>query len=1343
MKRRKNLALGITSLAALGLLFFLLREPDQRENQTPATAGESPQSSAAAVPAPSAPRSLSSATSLPIANTVAANQPTAPALPPRSSPQPASPPTQPANPSTRSDREPTPAELAAGFRFDRLIAKPQNRLLAAPGFPARSAAALAASRVTVQSTFSRLGGLQTLALDQADGTRADLETRLAALQASGLYDYVEPDYIRTTSRVANDPRYVSGELWGLHNTGQDGGTADADIDAPEAWDLLTGAPTVVVAVIDTGVRYTHEDLAANMWTNPGEIPGNGIDDDNNGYIDDIYGIDARNRDSDPMDDNRHGTHCAGTVAAVGNNGKGVVGVAWQARIMALKFLSGSGSGSDTGAIECIDYAIANGAQILSCSFGGSGYGQALRDALIRARQAGILVVAAAGNDSENIDTDFQYPAAYQEDNVIAVAATDRNDQLANFSNYGQGKVEIAAPGVAILSTGRVSDQDYFLASGTSMATPHVAGAFALLKSRFPTDTPRQLVNRLQNSADRLPALNGKVQFGARLNLNAALRSTNNRPANDPFSTPAVVSGPAVHIRASLAGATTEPGEPMHAGGTNQGPTLWWQWSPTETGQVTFDLTGSAPGTRLAIYSGNTLNQLTPAATLLLDTNSQVTLNAFLGNIYRIAVAGPVDANGRVELRIGPIPYEAESPKPTKPPLNDNFAQAAELKAYVDDSDPDYKVEGWNLGNSWTFTATKEPGEPNHAKNSGGNSVWFKWTAPADGRYTANTAFSVWDHPNTLLAVYTGTRVDQLTLVAENDDSPPDRLRRGDTTAEKLSWLLFDAIAGTTYYFAVDGYNNGSGPLAGAFLLYVTYEPIGDTFASEVPVEGNTFTASTMGATWEKNEPVHFSEAEGFTVWRTWTAPATGRYLVQGTKVASYTAKKYNPAAFTVYEGDSLATLAKKSSPLETRLGTPMNPAAWSSYVDAIAGRKYRIVVDNVDGSFSETTLTLDFLDRKDNDGISAAAALPLNGRSSYGNNLNATMEAFEAPLDDQRTKSLWWKFTAPSVPGIPTISGDLLIAHRASQYKGTPLLQVFYSPNGLADSLQFWGQAFSSDKDNTNKTDYFSGNGSFPIFPGGTYYVRIVESAGGAGGVVGIKVRIPPILVDDYIAPASAAHPVFLDVLANDLSPSGTTLSIKEAVMHSGSGNIQRTPTGLVFTPDNQITTGPACIRYTVVDGLYERVGYAYVYANERARLLHRRFGDAYVDMAFSEVADANGNGVPNLLEYALGGDPADPTTATPLVHPWPEVEPQTSRLRLVFNRYLARTDLQLTVQAADSPAGPWTDIARSTGGNAFTALVTGTGITETGTGDARQVTVNDPISGPCRFIRLKVDSTP
>jgi hypothetical protein len=399
-------------------------------------------------------------------------------------------------------------------------------------------------------------------------------------------------------------------------------------------------------------------------------------------------------------------------------------------------------------------------------------------------------------------------------------------------------------------------------------------------------------------------------------------------------------------------------------------------------------------------------------------------------------------------------------------------------------------------------------------------------------------------------------------------------------------------------------------------------------------------------------------------------------------------------------------------------------------------------VDNVDGSFSETTLTLDFLDRKDNDGISGAPTLPLNGRSSYGNNLNATMETFEAPLDDQRTKSLWWKFTAPSVPGIPTISGALLIAHRASQYNGTPLVQVFYSPNGLADSLQFFGQAISSDKDNTNMTDYFSGTASFPIFPGGTYYVRIVESAGGAGGVVGIKVRIPPILVDDYIAPASPGYPIFLDVLANDLSPSGTTLSIKEAVMNSGSGNIQRTPTGLVFTPDNQITTGPACIQYTVVDGLYERVGYAYVYANERSRLLHRRFGDAYVSMTFSNTGDANGNGVPNLLEYALGGDPADPTTA-PLVHPWPEVNPQTSRLKLVVNRYLARTDLTLTVQAADSPGGPWTDIARSTGGNAFTALVTGTGIIETGTGDARQVTITDPISGPRRFIRLKVDSTP
>jgi len=274
---------------------------------------------------------------------------------------------------------------------------------------------------------------------------------------------VSPNYIRhIMSTFPNDPHFD--ELWGLHNTGQTGGTADADIDAPEAWDITRGDTEIVLADIDTGVDYTHEDLADNMWKNLGEdwvgdAPGNnGIDDDGNGYVDDYYGIDAYNNDSDPMDDHGHGTHTSGTMAAVGNNNTGVTGVNWQAKIMALKFLSAGGSGSDADAITCIEYVINMktnyGVNVvaINASWGGGGYDQALKDAIEEAGNAGILFCAAAGNSGTNNDTDPSYPASYDSPSIVAVAATDDNDEFASWSNYGVESVDLSAPGVDILST---------------------------------------------------------------------------------------------------------------------------------------------------------------------------------------------------------------------------------------------------------------------------------------------------------------------------------------------------------------------------------------------------------------------------------------------------------------------------------------------------------------------------------------------------------------------------------------------------------------------------------------------------------------------------------------------------------------------------------------------------------------------------------------------------------------------------------------------------------------------------------------------------------------------------
>jgi len=359
---------------------------------------------------------------------------------------------------------------------------------------------------------------------------------ISTLKGKSEFLYVEPNYkIRMLSTTPNDPRFTSGEQWGLHNTGQRG-TADADIDAPEAWDFRHDASDLIVAVIDTGVDYTHPDLAANMWVNTGEIPGNGIDDDDNNSVDDIYGYDfctygGHVRNSNPMDDFGHGTHCAGIIGAVGNNNTGITGICWNVKIMALKFINFEGYGWSYDAIDCIDYAVLMGAKVLSNSWGyriGNPYFtdvQALKDAIEAAGAAGILVVAAAGNDNANVDnyTMFRnYPASYDCSNIISVMATDANDQRAIWqdeaSNWGQNLVDLAAPGSNILSCWRYNTCPYLYSSGTSMSAPFVAGACALVWSRNLMLSHLQVKDVIMNSVDQLSSLSGKCVTEGRLNL---------------------------------------------------------------------------------------------------------------------------------------------------------------------------------------------------------------------------------------------------------------------------------------------------------------------------------------------------------------------------------------------------------------------------------------------------------------------------------------------------------------------------------------------------------------------------------------------------------------------------------------------------------------------------------------------------------------------------------------------------------------------------------------------------------------------------------------------------------
>jgi len=312
--------------------------------------------------------------------------------------------------------------------------------------------------------------------------------------------------------VPNDPQFA--EQWALNNLGQDGGKDRADIDALKAWLTSTGNRKVVVAVLDSGVDYTHKDLVANMWLRPENVPQ--YTDDELGTFDDRHGFDADANIGDPMDDNGHGTHCAGVIGAEGDNGEGIAGINWKVQIMPLKFLGRGGFGSTKNAIEAINYAIDRkkkgvNVRVISASWGSTQRSKALEDAIRAAGDAGILFVAAAGNASTDNDKRPHYPSNYDLPNVISVAALDRTDSLASFSNYGVKTVHIAAPGKDIISTWL--NDDYRSASGTSMATPHVAGIAALVVAHEPRITVQKLRERLLNTADKLDSLNGRVATG--------------------------------------------------------------------------------------------------------------------------------------------------------------------------------------------------------------------------------------------------------------------------------------------------------------------------------------------------------------------------------------------------------------------------------------------------------------------------------------------------------------------------------------------------------------------------------------------------------------------------------------------------------------------------------------------------------------------------------------------------------------------------------------------------------------------------------------------------------------
>ncbi len=321
--------------------------------------------------------------------------------------------------------------------------------------------------------------------------------------------------------MPNDPQFA--DQWSLFNFGQDSGKEKADISAVKAWETQKGSGDVVVAVLDTGVDFTHVDLKENMWIRPANIPA--YTDNELGTFNDLNGFDGTSNISDPMDDNGHGTHCAGIIGAEGDNGEGIAGINWHVKIMPLKFLGRGGSGSTDDAIEAINYAIDRkkhgvNIRIISASWGSTQNSKALEDVIGAAGDAGILFIAAAGNDGTNNDNRPHYPSNYDLPNVVSVAALDRNDQLASFSNFGIKTVHIAAPGKDILSTWL--NDAYREASGTSMATPEVSGVAALIVANQPDISMKDLRAKLLRSVDKIDSLKGKVETGGRINAAKAV-----------------------------------------------------------------------------------------------------------------------------------------------------------------------------------------------------------------------------------------------------------------------------------------------------------------------------------------------------------------------------------------------------------------------------------------------------------------------------------------------------------------------------------------------------------------------------------------------------------------------------------------------------------------------------------------------------------------------------------------------------------------------------------------------------------------------------------------------------
>ena len=632
-----------------------------------------------------------------------------------------------------------------------------------------------ASGSVVVHQFSKLSGLMVLDLapnahqtlsgrqnaesDKALQAEALME-RIQFLRQSGQFEYVEPNYIRQALGDVSDPAYADGRLWGLDNDGKTGGKVNADIDADLAWDVTTGSKDVVVAVIDSGIRYSHQDIAGNMWINPGETPDDGIDNDLNGVVDDIHGFNTILQNGDPLDVIDHGTNVASVIGATSDD-KDVVGVAQEVSLMAIKALTEFG-GEDANLIQGIEYAVIMGADIINASWGEYATSQALFDAVAMAQSEGILFVAGAGNDGLNTDVTGFYPASYDLDNIISVASFDRYDLLADHSNYGQNTVDVAAPGREIYMAGSgddagvtggvgvLPDEDYDYADGTSFAAPHVSGVAVLLKSLFPDAMATELKEMILASAVEAPAYANKVTTNGRLNAFNAMQV-------EPDGLMEVTIDPP-------SGSVLLTGEPQ------------------------------------AIVVRVTDLVAIPDATVVAMSGNGEVINFINDGQDPDAVAGDARYTAGVTLSgIGDIEISIQVTHPNLPPVettvtytlverpkNNDFEQASKLNP------AGQKVT------TYSKFADFEEGEPFHAGVTRvGDTLWWTWSPAKSGPAIIDTAGSGYD---TIIAVYRGDALDNLVEVASVDEF------MGRTAA----YLELEVTAGETYQIVVGSYGEDRG-----------------------------------------------------------------------------------------------------------------------------------------------------------------------------------------------------------------------------------------------------------------------------------------------------------------------------------------------------------------------------------------------------------------------------------------------------------------------------------------------------------------------------------------------------